>query len=406
MEGYSWKKVMWKKKFCAVLIVSLFIEGLSFLDGQSLLSVQAVAEGRAETESLEEETSIQESKEVEMDSATIDTPMEEDIPESSASKAGIFDQKGTESDAQREKDPNTEASEEDSSYTMLSGEKPSELGGITCLQIPEKLEIIIDPWEIDEREQIYSEPFTVKNTGDIPGTLMLSFICTLNEADGVRVKESQEGIRESEEKMLYMKVVLENGEESVFTREGAQCQIKLQPEEELSLWFEGEVNENAEEPWEDGDIEIRGIYSWEEEEIKPQEKKKDNLETESTVDYEETLPTEKEISVGEEPSLTEMEKETSEEEEASLVEADKETSEGKETQPMETDEEISEGEETQPIEMETETSIEESFPPAEMETEAVGKYEESTFPAETGKENTEEIGLSENRFEEVKERDG
>ena len=50
------------------------------------------------------------------------------------------------------------------------------------LQIPQKLEIVIDPWEMDGKSQIYSEQYTIRNTGEAAGVLTLSqLICRPQE---------------------------------------------------------------------------------------------------------------------------------------------------------------------------------------------------------------------------------
>lgn len=222
MGGYDFRGAVWKKKFTAALMVSLLMGGTCFQQGVAASSVQT-----------EDENNIQEPK-------------------------------GTASDAAKTETPAADTPGDAPSKEVPPDEKPSELQGLTCLQIPEKLEVVIDPWEIDEKGQVYSEPFKIKNTGDAPGILTLSFTCEVNKSNGVTVRETREEFYDSHEKLIYMKVVFGEGEQSVFTREGAvQCRAKIQPGEELSLYFEGEVNENAEEPWEGGDIEIKGMYSWE-----------------------------------------------------------------------------------------------------------------------------------------------
>ncbi len=40
---------------------------------------------------------------------------------------------------------------------------PEDRAEIKDLQIPQKLEIVIDPWEMDGKEQIYSEQYTIRS---------------------------------------------------------------------------------------------------------------------------------------------------------------------------------------------------------------------------------------------------
>lgn len=477
MRGFCRKSASFGKKFFIVLIISLLVEGACFLWGDHILSSWAEDENKVETEFLEEgrsgsgsedtEKDAQELNEAETSVTVAEIPM--DTSETDISKPSIS---GTEAEDVATKISTEETLETDTedfhseesgleisedSFKMLSDEEAPELDGLTCLQIPEKLEVVIDPWEIDEKSQIYSEPFIVRNTGELSGVLTLSFTCILDKKGGVSIRESQEKLRNSKKKLLYMKAVLENGEEAVFTKEGMQCQVKLQPGEELALWFEGEVNENVEEPWKDGDIEIKGIYSWEEEEIKSQKEPENSSmpETEEkpspgdetlTVETEkepssgdETLPTEteeksspgdetlpaeaeKESSSGdkilpteteEKPSQEEktlpVEKESSPGDETLPAETEEKTFPGDETLPIETAEGVSPGDETLPVETEQEPSPEketsdkvESSPAGEETKEA----KEQILHNEAGKEKTEENGLSENRPKEVKEIDG
>lgn len=160
------------------------------------------------------------------------------------------------------------------------------------LQIPQRMEIIVDPWEMDEKEQIYSEEYTVQNMGETPGTLILDFFCKVREDAGLSFQEEPNGIHHSDEKLIYMEVLFGTGEEIVFTREGAKYQAELQPGEILSLRFTGEVNENADDPWKGGDIEITGMYSWESEETQSRETLKELNEIKKRASGEDILPVE------------------------------------------------------------------------------------------------------------------
>ena len=145
----------------------------------------------------------------------------------------------------------------------LEREAASGTSGLTQLWIPQRMEIVIDPWEMDEKEQIYSEEYIIRNTGETPGILTLDFTCETGGETGLSFQGNSEGLHDFGEKLIYMKVIFGNGEEVVFTQEGAKYQVELQSGEALSLRFTGEVNENAEESWKDGDIKIEGTYSWE-----------------------------------------------------------------------------------------------------------------------------------------------
>ena len=377
MEEYSGGSKAWKKKPCIALMVLLLIGKASLLQGEAASPVQTGNSSDSETELSEEKTEATETEDIETDSQEFQEIKTGDKIEGTQEKENsVVETPETdtlEPDMSETEDPSSEnvlgdiqeskETENDAHQTALpDGEALGREEGLTYLQIPEKLEIVIDPWEIDERGQIYSEPFIVKNLGNAPGVLTLSFVYGANGEDGANICDTQEGFRASGEKLIYMKVVFGNGEEFVFTREGVQCEAELGPGEELTLWFSGEVNEYAEEPWKSEDMEIEGIYSWKIEEIL-------SNETED-------------VSTSELNGIDDRE-------EVSDVETEN-------ILPIESDEGDS-GEEAPPAGIEGETSEEESVPPAESDEKS--SSEEVPF-VELTEEAIEESGPSENMSEE------
>lgn len=142
-----------------------------------------------------------------------------------------------------------------------------ETSGLKNLQIPQKFEVVIDPWEMDRKGQIYSEQYIISNAGDTPGILTLSnLICSPREQSGVVVRTDKEGLHDSGDKSIYMEMLFGNGERIVFSEESSQYQTELEPGEELSVCFVGEVNENALGKWKNDDIAVSLVYSWKMEE--------------------------------------------------------------------------------------------------------------------------------------------
>jgi len=137
---------------------------------------------------------------------------------------------------------------------------------VVKLQIPQKVNIVIDPWEIDERGQIYSDEYIIRNHGDTAGMLRLTKISCVpvGEAE-VEIRTDAEGIHEGEETAIYMELAFSNGDKVNFSQEGSTYEIRLEPEAELSFHFSGEVNENAVRWLQGTDIEVTITYSWEEE---------------------------------------------------------------------------------------------------------------------------------------------
>lgn len=160
-----------------------------------------------------------------------------------------------------------ELSEEPSGKAGESSEALSGKEDVDHLQIPQKMQVVIDPWEMDGKGQIYSEEYIVKNTGQKPGLLTLSDLaCEAGEGSGVTVTDDARGLHDNAEKSIYMEVILGDDDKIVLSREGVAYEAEILPGEELRIWFSGEVNENAEESWKDGDIGVRVTYSWEQEE--------------------------------------------------------------------------------------------------------------------------------------------
>lgn len=136
--------------------------------------------------------------------------------------------------------------------------------GLRQLQIPQKLEVVIDPWEMDGKGQIYSEEYVIRNDGEMPGLLTLSNLaCKVTEQNGVAVTTNPAGLHDDSEKSIYMQMIFGNGDCVCLSRESSTYEAELQPGEELSVHFEGEVNENASERWRDGDVGVNVVYSWE-----------------------------------------------------------------------------------------------------------------------------------------------
>lgn len=130
------------------------------------------------------------------------------------------------------------------------------------LQIPQRLGVVIDPWELAGRGQIYSEQYMIRNMGDAPGTLTLSFRCISGEDREVNIRTDKEGLHEETVKSICMEMVYEDGNRIALSQEGGEYRIELQPKEQFLVWFSGEVNENASEQWRDGDVTVEGRYSW------------------------------------------------------------------------------------------------------------------------------------------------
>lgn len=176
-------------------------------------------------------------------------------------------------------------SDDDNDKKQNAGDKKSAgqaAAGLKNLQIPQKLDVVIDPWEIDQKGQVYSEEYIISNTGENPGVLTLSGLtCRPREQSGAVVRTGKEGLHDGGDKSIYIEMLLGTGEKIVFSQENSQYQTKLEPGEELSVCFAGEVNENAFGEWKNDDVLVSMVYSWETEDmaLKEQEEKlQDDIE--------------------------------------------------------------------------------------------------------------------------------
>lgn len=160
----------------------------------------------------------------------------------------------------------------ESSQGLSSVERSSSLdstdvagnGQITDLQIPEKIAVVVDPWEIMGESQIHSEQYIISNEGISAVRLTFyNLACIPQGTQGGIVKTERDGIHEGSSKAIYMEMVFGNGDSVLFTEEGSsRYEIELASGEELSFWITGEVNENAAEPWRDGDFQVMISYQW------------------------------------------------------------------------------------------------------------------------------------------------
>ena len=137
--------------------------------------------------------------------------------------------------------------------------------GMESLQVPQRLEVVIDPWEMDGKSQIYSDQYAIRNIGETAGVLTLSRLtCKSQEKSSAIVRTDKNGLHDNEEKAVYMEMIFGNGDSVVLSEKESEYRAELKPGEELVLWFTGEVNEYADTGWEDGDITVGVVYSWDE----------------------------------------------------------------------------------------------------------------------------------------------
>ncbi len=307
-----------------------------------------------------------------------------------------------------------------------SGDASEKKQNIVSLVIPQKLEVVIDPFEIDGKTQVYSEKYSIKNTGETKGVLQLTQLaCKSGKSGEVKVRKNQDGIHDGEKKKIYLEMVLEyeklkdnaaedeenndegaeeeetgrleNGrsenktieEENLKTEREGEKHIVLSWEdtsyeqvleagEEAVIYFCGEVNENASQPWENGDVEITVVYDWKEMTEESEEEIEETLEIpETTEETEDEEINEKEQEP--EESGKEVGEESTGEADAEKIDVEN-TAEGS----KESLDEIKEGSE------ESNGSLEEAEERIEETRENLENIEESPEETEKDLEKTEE----------------
>lgn len=179
------------------------------------------------------------------------------------------------SDVKRDKKDEKKESEELAETKDSAGDE-TVVSEMKSLQIPQKLDVVIDPWEMDGKGQIYSEEYVIRNGGDTAGTLILSNLaCKTQESGKVIVRSDNDGLHDNEEKSIYMEMWFGDSDLIVLSEQEAEYRAVLKPAEELTIHFAGEVNEYASENWISDDVRVSVVYSWETEEPMEDENEED-----------------------------------------------------------------------------------------------------------------------------------
>lgn len=204
---------------------------------------------------------------------------------------------------------------------------------VMSLQVPRELEVIIDPWEQNGRGQIYSENYQIANSGGNAGTLFLS--CYVEKGNGqkqLKFLDDRNRVHEDDEKAVCIEILFDDGTRKNLNEEGSKYETELDAEESISFRFAGEVNENASDNWEDGDIRVTIVCGWEFEEEAEQT---DIVETQ--LNETESEETESITETGSETEEAESTVETESEEFGTKEEPETKTETGTETETGTTD---------------------------------------------------------------------
>ena len=352
-----------------------------------------ISEPEESQNQLENSTTEPEESQSQLENSTTE-PEESESSHEDASETESEQESLQEGESGAQSEPETEEStEEMTEIADESGqiEKRWKAGmGLTSLLMPQKFEIVMDPWEMDGRTQVYSEQYIIKNTGDMSGTLKLTGIaCEVGE--DVHVQENSDGIHSGKDKKLYIELLINDEDRFVLMPEGTDYEMKLAPDESITLEFTGEMNENTPKNWQDSDVKISVTYDWC---VEPQEKETETVESISEPAEEDSES--EDVTAGE-GSEGESERKPEEENSEDISEPAQENSEAEsESAEVSTTSELESEEETSEVESETAGDNIETESESENESlVSVTESEEETSEAETTEgENNLSEGLS------------
>lgn len=248
-----------KRDFIALMLSVMTIGGMSICSSENVVFANEIEELPKSEE--ENQGTPAEDNEVKTEENIENSKSEQwkNIPEEKE-----LEDEGLE-EAEKSSKIETETEKPDAAGTERVADEDRE--NRVCLQIPQKLDLMIDPFEINGKGQIYSENFIIKNAGTGAGILTLSnIVCKPGDESEVTVVTDNEGMHATYEKYVYAKIVFGNGDEIVLSQEGSEYEIRLLPGEELHFCYSGEVNENALQSWKEHDVTVGVIYSWDVEE--------------------------------------------------------------------------------------------------------------------------------------------
>lgn len=124
----------------------------------------------------------------------------------------------------------------------------SDLTPIFSLQVPERLDFTIDPWNLAGHGQIYSERFTIRNTGNAACVISLQDITCMASGGTVIVDSTQE-IYAQDAAAVYLEINFESGEGLALSGKQNEYFATLLPGGEVAFWFTGAANEKTSDSW-------------------------------------------------------------------------------------------------------------------------------------------------------------
>lgn len=150
---------------------------------------------------------------------------------------------------------------EDAEPSVVPEEEAETASVPVRLQVPQKFNIVLNPWEMDGQEQIYSAEYTIKNVSGEKGTLKLTGIA-VGTGEDIAIRPDSDDIHDGNDQNIWIAMVI-NGEETIaLSPDGSDYETVLETDADVTLTFTGAMNENVANGWRDSDVEVSVIYDW------------------------------------------------------------------------------------------------------------------------------------------------
>ena len=86
-----------------------------------------------------------------------------------------------------------------------------------------------------------------------------------SEKSGITIIENQEELYNSTGEAVCIEMVTRDGEDEkkkTISQEGSEYQVEIEPGEEISIRFVGEMKEGLAEFWKEGNVEVKAVCLW------------------------------------------------------------------------------------------------------------------------------------------------
>lgn len=246
------------KKICAclclVVVMGSYCSGVKAREVEQALSVSG-SDSAAQTVGREEGTSRTSGGEI-----SAEEEREGDIPAEEAGAGDMLAAGKTVSGSEPPVEGTTVSGNE-----LQAGVEPIQDAlpkGVMSFQVPDNLDFVMDPFEINGRGQIFSKEYYFSNLGSERIRVKLSAIqCFM--AEGVKMAgegEASQAVIESKEKVLQLQLIFGTGESITLTEGSGEYEMVLEPGQKIGLCIAGSMSRYPEISWESEDVRLALVY--------------------------------------------------------------------------------------------------------------------------------------------------